>query len=221
MYQHEAATTVRELPEALPDGERILWQDAPDWRALYRRAFHGRTLAVYFALVIASRGLYVSSQGAVLADALMAMLWLLPFALFALGALAFVAWLTARASWYTITDRRVVMRIGVVLEITFNFPFRLIEEARLAVHGRDGSGDIALVFVPGEQVAYAHLWPHVRPWRFARSEPMLRCIPRAAEVARLLAAAIASASGGQVLPVCAPAANDTGVAIRPPMAAAS
>ena len=79
MYQHEAATTVRELPEALPDGERILWQDAPDWRALYRRAFHGRTLAVYFALVIASRGLYVSSQGAVLADALMAMLWLLPF----------------------------------------------------------------------------------------------------------------------------------------------
>lgn len=221
MYQHEAATTVRELPEALPAGERILWQGAPDWRALYRTAFHSRKLAVYFALVIASRGLYVSSQGAVAADAVMAMLWLLPFALFALAALAFVAWLVARASWYTLTDRRVVMRIGVVLEITFNFPFRLIEEARLAVHGKNGTGDIALVFVPGEQIAYAHLWPHVRPWRFARSEPMLRCIPRAAEVAHLLASAIADASGGKVLPVCAPAANDVAVTIRAPVAATS
>ena len=176
---------------------------------------------MYFAAIIASRGLYVSSQGAAPTDALIAMLWLLPFALFALGALAFVAWLAARASWYTLTDRRVVMRIGVVLEITFNFPFKLIEEARLLVHGKNGTGDIALMFVPGEQIAYMHLWPHVRPWRFARTEPTLRCIPRAADVAQMLAAAIAAQTGGQVLPVCAPAANNNGVTLRPPVAAAS
>jgi hypothetical protein len=32
-------------------------------------------------------------------------------------------------------------------------------------------------------------WPHVRPWRFAKTQPALRCIPEAERVARLLAEA--------------------------------
>ena len=28
----------------------------------------------------------------------------------------------------------------------------------------------------GDRIAYLSLWPHVRPWRLARPEPMLRCI---------------------------------------------
>ncbi len=201
---HEAATTVKELPEALPSGERILWQGAPAWLSLYRRAFHSRTLMVYFAALLALRGANVVWGGGGAVEAMIAMLWLLPVAAFALGVLALVAWLNARASWYTITDHRVVMRIGIVLEITFNFPFKVIDGAGLRLH-RDGTGDIPLTFMEGEQIAYAHLWPHVRPWRFRRTEPMLRCIPEAAMVADLLARSMATDSGGVALPIRASA----------------
>ena len=217
---HEAATTVRELPEALPPGERILWQGAPDWRSLYRRAFHGRTLAIYFTVLLALRGANVLWDGRGLVDAGIAMLWLLPAALFALGMLALVAWLSARASWYTLTNRRVIMRMGIVLEITFNFPFRLIETAGLRLY-KDGTGDIPLRFVEGEQIAYAHLWPHARPWHFRRTEPMLRCLPRASEVADLLAHTMAKSSGGTALPVCTDADRPAGVRAPGPIATAT
>ncbi|MGQ0700951.1 MAG: photosynthetic complex putative assembly protein PuhB [Panacagrimonas sp.] len=212
---HEAATTVRELPEALPKGERILWQGAPDWISLYRRAFHGRTLAVYFAIILALRGGNVLMDGGTAMDAITAMSWLLPVALFALAMLALVAWLTARATWYTLTDRRVVMRMGIVLEITFNFPFRVIEAAGLRLHS-DGTGDIPLSFIEGEQIAYAHLWPHARPWRFRRTEPMLRCVPQAATVAELLARVMATNTGGTALPIRASALAGTPAVEHPP-----
>ena len=40
------------LPEALPAGERILWQGSPDWRALGNEAFHLKRLAQYFVLML-------------------------------------------------------------------------------------------------------------------------------------------------------------------------
>lgn len=189
---HESATTVKELPEALPQGEHILWRGCPEWRSLYRRAFHGRTLAIYFAVLLALRGATVLWFGGTVGAAAIAILWLLPAALFSLGVLALLAWLSARATWYTITDRRVCMRIGVVLEITFNFPFQVIDSAGLHLYP-DRSGDIPLMFMDGEQIAYVHLWPHARPWHLRRTEPMMRCVPDAAKVAELLAGAIRNA----------------------------
>jgi hypothetical protein len=197
---HEAATTVKELPEALPAGERILWQGAPSWRSLYRRAFHARTLAIYFACLLALRGANVIWDGGTLMQTAVAMLWLLPVAVLALGILALMAWLIVRSTWYTLTDARVIMRIGVVLEITFNFPFKVIDAAGLHLYA-DGTGDIPMCFMEGEQIAYVHLWPHARPWRFRHTEPMLRCVPEAAKVAQLLARAMAARSGGTALPV--------------------
>lgn len=197
---HEAATTVRELPEPLPQGESILWQGRPEWTALYRRALHARSLAIYFLVLLAARGATALAFGSTPAQALVAVLWLVPAALFALGVLALIAKLSARASWYTITDRRVVMRIGIVLEITFNFPFKVIDNVSLHVYD-DGTGDIALRFMEGEQIAWLHLWPHARPWRLRQTEPMLRCVPDAARVASLLARTIASTTGGTALPI--------------------
>jgi hypothetical protein len=98
----------------------------------------------------------------------------------------------ARTTVYTVTDRRVVMRVGVVLTVTFNLPLRRIEGARLHLHG-DGAGDIALVLDAEDRIGYLHLWPHVRPWRVTRTEPMLRAVPQAQAVARLLADALAAA----------------------------
>lgn len=201
---------VRELPEPLPDGERVLWQGAPRWTSLYRRAFHGRSIAIYFALLIGSRGVAVLASGGHPADALQAMSYLLPLAVAGLAMLALVAWLTARATWYTITSRRVLMRVGVVLEITFNFPHAVVASAGLREHA-EGTGDIPLRFSDGNSIAYAHLWPHAKPWQFRQTEPMLRSIEQPRQVAALLAQAIAQASGGTALPV----GQSTSIRTRP------
>ncbi len=201
---HESATTRKELPETLPADEKILWQGAPNWSSLYRRAFHSRTLTVYFLILLALRGVNVLSNGGSASDALEAIAWLVPGALLALGVLALIAMLIVRSTWYTLTDRRVIMRIGVVLEITFNFPFTVIDTVRLHLFS-DGTGDIPLSFMEGEQIAYAHLWPHARPWKFRRTEPMLRCVPDAARVAELLTRAVAARSGGVALAIHTPA----------------
>lgn len=190
----------RALPGPLPEGEHVLWQGAPAWRAVWRRVMHGRALALYFGVLLALRGAFVLADGGSVAEALAAAAWLLPPVALALGMLVLLAWLIGRTSWYWVTNRRVVMRIGIVLEITCNFPFKLIERAGLRLYS-DGTGDIPLEFAEGADIAYAHLWPHARPWRYRHTVPMLRCVPDAAAVAALLARAIAAASGGSVVPI--------------------
>jgi hypothetical protein len=191
------------LPEPLPQGERLLWQGSPDWRALARRAFHVRKLAAYFALMLALRGAAKLADGGTAGDALLAVLWLAPVALLGLGLVVLLAWLSARSAVYTITDRRVVMRIGIVLTVTFNLPFRAIESADLRAD-TDGFGDIPLTLKGPDRIAYLHLWPHARPRRLGRPQPMLRSIPRAAEVARVLSSAWAQRNGIVGQPAIAP-----------------
>ena len=182
------------LPEALPAGETLLWQGAPDWRTLAVRSFHLRKLAVYFGLILAARGLTVGAQGGTAGDVLLAMLWLAPGAGLALGLIALYAWLSARTTVYTVTNRRVVMRIGIVLSVTFNLPLRSITAAGLRDHG-DGTGSLPLALAPESKIAYVHLWPHARPWRVARPEPMLCSVAHVATVAQTLSAAWSAATG--------------------------
>jgi hypothetical protein len=177
------------LPQALPAGERILWQGSPSARLLAREAMHTRMLSVYFAVLILWRGATVLANGEGAVNALIAMAWLLPLAVISIAGLTTMAWLIARTSVYTITDKRVVMRIGVVLSITFNLPFAKIASAGL--HSKaDGSGDLTLVLADTDNIAYVHLWPHARPWKLSRTEPMLRALTDAKQVAELLAAAL-------------------------------
>jgi hypothetical protein len=127
-------------------------------------------------------------------DALMSLVMLLPLVAFALGSLALLAWLSARTSVYTITDRRVVMRVGIVLSLTFNLPFKRIESAGLKLH-KDGHGNIPLTLTGSERIAILHLWPHARPWRVNKPEPMLTCVPQAARVAGILQSAWTASVG--------------------------
>ena len=183
------------LPEPLPRNERLLWQGSPDWRALAVRAFHVRKLIVYFAVVLLLRGAVILSDGGSIADAAIAVLWLSPLAVIAVAIAVSLAQLSARTAVYTITDRRVVMRIGIVLTVTFNLPYRSIQNADLRLDPRGGTGDIALALKSPDRIAYLHLWPHARPWRIARPEPMLRGVPDAAAVARILSGAWSQATG--------------------------
>ena len=207
------------LPEALPGNERLLWQGSPDWRVLARDALHTRLLSTYFALLLLARGVNALATGASAIDALSSMILLLPLAVLAIGVLSLLAWLMARTSIYTITDKRVVMRVGVVLTITFNLPFQQIESAGLRMN-RDGSGDLTLMLAPSDHIAWLHLWPHARPWQLRRTEPMLRALPQARTVAALLSCALADAAGVPHigLPSAAPqqrpaAANASGHAV--------
>lgn len=182
------------LPEPLPRGERMLWQGSPDWRVMARDAMHLRSLAVYFAVVLAFRAVNVLSNGGSALDAGVAALWLVPLVVIALAVLTLMAWLISRTSVYSITDQRVVMRIGVVLSITFNLPYSEVESAGLRTHA-DGSGDVTLLLNNNDNIAYVHLWPHARPWHVKRTQPMLRALPDARLVASLLSAALADSAG--------------------------
>jgi hypothetical protein len=173
------------LPEALPAGEHILWQGSPDWKMLAVDAFHVKRLAIYFSLMIAlhavmiwdgSLGLLANlselSVGAILAS-------------IALSLLVLTAWLSASTTMYTITNRRVVMRIGIVLTLTFNLPHRWIKTAQFRDQG-EGFGEIALELKGDDRIAYLHLWPHARAWHIGQPQPALRCIANAKEVGTLL-----------------------------------
>ena len=182
------------LPEVLPGDERLLWQGSPDWKALARRAFHLRKLTLYFLVVVALRLGVVINDGGGSGDILRSLAWTLPLAALGLALVAVVAWLAARNTAYTITDRRVVMRIGIVLTVTFNLPFTHIRAAGLHLEA-DGTADLPLTLGEHDHIAWLQLWPHVRPWRVADPEPMLRCVPEGQRVAQILAQAWSAATG--------------------------
>lgn len=192
-HEHEFEPQ-RGLPEALPAGEQVLWQGSPDWRMLARRAFHVRKLVVYFTVLAGLRLTVMLGSGAAAREMVVSLLWMALLGATAIGLLSLVAWLSARAAVYTITDRRVVMRIGIVLTLTFNIPFKRIAGAGLRLDA-NGSGDLPLTLSGEDRIAWLHLWPHARPWKLARPEPMLRSVPQATEVATILAEAWSRRTG--------------------------
>jgi len=177
------------LPGPLPKGERLLWQGRPALLSLARRAFHLDLVAIYFgglALYQAvSAGRAAAAWPVLLAGAL------------ALAILFLLAWGACRTTVYTLTDRRLMLRVGIALQMDINLPLKEIEAASYRRFG-DGSGDLPLQLKPGVRLAYLHLWPHARPWRLSRPEPMLRCVPDAEGVAKRIAAALAEANGQPV-----------------------
>jgi hypothetical protein len=174
------------LPAPLPKGEEILWQGQPDRKALAREAYKANWVLVYMGVIALWRGGAAwtdAGPGAALAHGL-------PYVVLALAAWAIMqalAWAQARASIYTITTARVILRIGAALPVTFTIPFRRIGAAHLSVHAPSGSGTIALDLTGDVQLSYLALWPHLRPGFVRRTQPALRCIPEATQVARLLA----------------------------------
>ena len=183
------------LPGPLPRGETILWQGRPEWKKLLAGVFHARLVAIYFVL-LAVAGLTLGSVvGALLTVAAGAA---------CLGVMTLLARAIARTSVYTLTDRRIVMKIGVALPMSFNLPLKQIESADLKALGQ-GCGDIALRLKGRDRIAFALLWPHVRPWRMRHPEPMLRALPEAEAVAILLYRACAALVSVEAEPEAMPA----------------
>jgi hypothetical protein len=178
---------VEGLPERPPAGERILWQGRPDWQALAVEAMSLKWVAGYFALLTAWR--FVSVVDLLpLGQAIGAALPFVILGALVCGLLTLVAWVQARHTMYTVTDARVVMRIGAALTLTLNLPYRQVGNAMLDLRKR-GTGTIALETMGDTRLSYLMCWPHVRPWHMSKTQPALRCIPDAERVAGLLAEA--------------------------------
>lgn len=193
LLEHETEE-IRGIPGRLPEGERLLWQGAPAWWALAVRAYRVRAVAIYFA-VLAMFGFVAGLRdGRAAGEALFGLVPLILLACTAVGMLTLLAWLSARATIYSVTTRRVILRVGVALPVSVNLPFAAVSSASVRLHG-DGTGDIALSLAPPHRVSYALMWPHVRPWHFTAPEPSLRAIRAPAEVAQTLARALAAAAG--------------------------
>jgi hypothetical protein len=159
-----------------PD-EKVLWKGRPAIGLLARTAFHTRLLGAYFAALIVIALVLGKTDAAIVAavlgTALLAMLHLL-------------AWLSARSTLYILTDSRLIMRIGMAIETRINIPLKQVKAAHLRPRA-GGHGDIALELEGERLLGTVLLWPHVRPWRYAHPEPMLRAVPEAAGLARMIA----------------------------------
>ncbi|MDX2194546.1 MAG: photosynthetic complex putative assembly protein PuhB [Gemmatimonadales bacterium] len=200
------------IPYPLPPGERVRWQGKPAVRSLAWRAFQLRTVTLWLLVPLtwqladaaASAQPVARATGAVV---LLGLLWLV-----AAATSTVLAWSARRTAVYAITDRRVVIRVGMVLSSTVNIPFRMIQNVTFRAY-RDGTGDIALELPKGERIAWFQLYPHVRPWHFTWPQPALRSVPHAAEVAQLLGEALrGSLAEGEAAAEAPPA---PGTAARP------
>ncbi len=176
------------LPGLLPPGERILWQGSPDWRSLARTAFHTRLIAAYFAgLVVIALGFALNSGNFVGVG------MTLSLGLVGVMLLHVLAWASARTTIYTLTNRRVVMRVGIAVPKCINLPLGMIASVDLAARA-DGTGDLPLTLIGTPKLGYLALWPHARPLKIARPQPMLRSVPDVATVAALVARTCLTAS---------------------------
>lgn len=190
-YEFEAALG---LPESLPQDEFILWQGAPNWISMAKHVFRLQWLSFYFAVIVIWQLISVAGSEGGLADGWSSVALAFGLAVTGLILVGLMAYWSATEALYTLTNRRIVMRIGIVLTVTFNLPYKTLGSADLKLY-KDGTGDIPMQIATEDKIAYFHLWPHARPWRLATPEPMMRCVPEAKQVAAILTEAWMSSTG--------------------------
>jgi hypothetical protein len=173
------------LPERPPEGEEVLWQGRPDWWVLAKEALCVRWVIGYFVFLAMWRVGTLLDQGPFSVVVTAAVPFLIA-AVVATVILVGIAYVLARTTVYTITNRRVAMRIGAALTITLNLPFKRIKNAELDLR-KSGTGTIAFDLDGTTRLSYLVCWPHVRPWVMKRTKPALRCIKDAKQVGELLA----------------------------------
>ncbi|MEM9912207.1 MAG: photosynthetic complex putative assembly protein PuhB [Pseudomonadota bacterium] len=173
------------LPEKLPSDEDILWQGRPEVWALTCESLNLKWVIGYFVLVWLWWAGTLTDQ-VTFAEGLLAASPLLGIGAVVTLLLLALGWVQAAATTYTITNKRVVMRIGAALTMTLNLPYSKIASADLAMRRRGGVGTIALDLTDSTKLSYLVCWPHARPWFLRKPQPALRCVPQAARVAGIL-----------------------------------
>jgi hypothetical protein len=176
----------RGLPDHLPDGERVLWQGQPNWKRLAINAFHVRKVLAYFGIVALAQVVVIRSSGETLSTAITNVPLLVACALAASGILAGLAYLSAKSTWYTLTNKRIMMKVGIALPAYVNMPLHQIDGASFAETG-GGCGTVCFRSNGSVRLAYILLWPHAKPWTFSKPQPAFRDVDDGEAVARRVA----------------------------------
>jgi hypothetical protein len=95
-----------------------------------------------------------------------------------------LAYMQARSAVYTLTNKRVAMRIGAALTMTLNLPYTQIGNAGLDVK-KSGHGSLAFELIGDTRFSYLMTWPHVKPWQMSKTQPSFRSIADVAKVAEI------------------------------------
>lgn len=183
-HEHEFEAALG-LPEDLPRNEYIVWQGRPEWRQLAIEAFHVRKIAIYFAVMVVWQWISLLESNTAGMDMLKQLGTSIGLALLALAVLSWSAYWSAQATMYTLTNKRMIMRIGIVLSLTFNLPLKKITACDLQLLSKQ-TGNIALGIATDSPIGWLNLWPHVRAWRVASPQPTLRCVPQAESLAKTI-----------------------------------
>jgi len=183
-----ARARVRGVSEALPPGEQILWEGAPNARALARHLFFIRPLSAYLgAMMLWWVAVNRTQFNTETFWATLSIQFLL------VGGVIGGAWMLSRSiangTVYAITDRRIVMRFGVIFPLTINVPLHYVEGAS-AREFSDRTGQIAVQLTKKESIAWIVLFPHVRPFEFSQPQPLLRGLTDPVKVGEVLRAAV-------------------------------
>ena len=177
-----------EVPEAAAEvmfrraaGEEVLWRGKPEPFRHAASAFHTNSVLIYFA-ILSVIAFFNDGLPSAMTVAIMGLA----------GALILLAmgFYSARKSAYVLTSHRLLILAGLAVEKRISIPLKHIGAANLKPRSK-GHGDIALDLKVKQRLGYLLLWPHARPFRFLKPQPLLRAVPDAEGVAAKLADACA------------------------------
>ena len=174
----------KNILDAIPDGESILWKGKPSLWGFSWNLFGLKWITFYLSILsVVSIARFFASDfhTAFYID-------FLPFFLsgiFASIILIGLAAIQAYSTVYIITENRVIIKTGAALSFLISMPFKKIKEVNLQKRGTS-IGTISFELLSKKRVPYISCWPSVRPWKFKRTQPAFSCVGSVDEVATIL-----------------------------------
>ena len=174
----------KNILDAIPNGESILWKGRPSLWGFSWNLFGLKWITLYLSILsIVSVARFFASDfyTAFYVD-------FLPFFLSGIFASIILIGLAATQTYstvYIITENRVIIKTGAALSFLISMPFKKIKEVNLQKRGAS-IGTISFELLSERRVPYISCWPSVRPWKFKRTQPAFSCIGSVDEVATIL-----------------------------------
>ena len=174
----------KNILDAIPNGESILWKGRPSLWGFSWNLFGLKWITLYLSILsIVSVARFFASDfyTAFYVD-------FLPFFLSGIFASIILIGLAATQTYstvYIITENRVIIKTGAALSFLISMPFKKIKEVNLQKRGAS-IGTISFELLSEKRVPYISCWPSVRPWKFKRTQPAFSCIGSVDKVATIL-----------------------------------
>ena len=174
----------KNILDAIPNGESILWKGRPSLWGFSWNLFGLKWITLYLSM------LSIVSVARIFASDFYTAFYVdfLPFFLSGIFASIILIGLAATQTYstvYIITENRVIIKTGAALSFLISMPFKKIKEVNLQKRGVS-IGTISFELLSEKRVPYISCWPSVRPWKFKRTQPAFSCIGSVDEVATIL-----------------------------------